>query len=103
MRDGGLIVEIESHTLHVAGVTRQLPVVPVNDALRIASFVILGDTELVCAAAKEIVSQLPPVDVLITAEAKGIPLVFEVSRLLGMSSYIVARKSVKPYMQAPLV
>lgn len=91
------------YTLHVAGITRELPIVPVNDKLRIASFVILGDTELVCAAAKEIVKRLPPVDLLVTAEAKGIPLVFEVSRLLGMRSYIVARKSVKPYMEEPLV
>ncbi len=38
-----------------------------------------------------------------TAEAKGIPLVHEVSRLLGLPYYIVARKSVKPYMAEPLV
>jgi len=52
--------------------------------LAIASFVILGDTELVCASAKALAEQLPPVDVLVTAEAKGIPLVFEVSKLLNM-------------------
>ncbi|AQS55971.1 phosphoribosyltransferase family protein [Novibacillus thermophilus] len=96
-------MEREYYTLHVAGVTRELPIVPVNDQLRIASFVILGDTELVCRAAEELVQKLPPVDVLITAEAKGIPLVFEVSRLLGMKHYVVARKSVKPYMENPLI
>lgn len=42
-------------------------------------------------------------DYLVTAEAKGIPLVHEVSRLLGLPYYIVARKSVKPYMAEPLV
>ena len=40
---------------------------------------------------------------MVTSEAKGIPLVHEVSRLLGLPYYIVARKSVKPYMAEPLV
>lgn len=91
------------YTLQVAGVTRELPIVAINERLAIASFVILGDTELVCAAAGQLVKQLPPVDVLVTAEAKGIPLAFEMSRLLHMDKYIVARKSIKPYMEAPLV
>ncbi|WP_054950573.1 phosphoribosyltransferase family protein [Numidum massiliense] len=91
------------YTLQVAGVTRELPIVAINERLAIASFVILGDTELVCAAAGQLVKQLPPVDVLVTAEAKGIPLAFEMSRLLHMDKYIVARKSIKPYMEAPFV
>ena len=71
--------------------------------LAIASFVILGDCELVTAAAPLLAQKLPKVDYLVTAEAKGIPLVHEVSRLLGLPYYIVARKSVKPYMAEPLV
>lgn len=93
----------ETYSIKVAGVTRELPIVQINDSLRIASFVILGDTELVCAAAPEIIKKLPKVDILLTAEAKGIPLVFEMSRLLKMEKYIVARKSIKPYMNAPIV
>ncbi|CAH0117623.1 MULTISPECIES: phosphoribosyltransferase family protein [unclassified Paenibacillus] len=92
-----------TYTLEVAGITRELPIVAVNRELAIASFVILGDTEMVCAAAPALAEKLPPVDLLITAEAKGIPLIFEISRLLNMKKYIVARKSVKPYMDAPLV
>jgi len=57
----------------------------------------------VCAAAVEIVKRLPQVDFLVTAEAKGIPLTFEISRLLKMKKYIVARKSIKPYMDSPIV
>ena len=82
---------------------RKLPVIQVADALSIASFVILGDTELVEEAAKKLKDKLPEVDVLITAEAKGIPLIFELSRIRGMKQYIVARKSIKPYMVSPLV
>lgn len=87
----------------VAGVKRELPIIPISDDLAIASFVILGDTELVCETAKELVKRLPEADILVTAEAKGIPLVFEVSRLLGMDRYVVARKSIKAYMAEPLV
>ena len=35
------------YELHVAGVTRKLPILNVNDKLAIAGFVILGDVELV--------------------------------------------------------
>ena len=93
----------ETYTLEVAGLTRQLPIIRIADDLSIASFVILGDTEIVTAAAPLLVEKLPEVDVLITAEAKGIPLIFEISRLLGMKKYYVARKSIKPYMKDPLV
>lgn len=89
--------------IKVAGVTRKLPVIKISDDLAIASFVILGDTELVCASAKELAKKLPEVDMLVTAEAKGIPLVFEISKLLNMKNYIVARKSIKAYMDEPLV
>jgi len=91
-----------TYTLEICGLQRKLPRVKVSPDLEIASFVILGDTELVCRVAPEIVKKLPPLDILITAEAKGIPLVFEISRLLGMN-YLIARKSVKPYMEDPLV
>ncbi|HHZ02616.1 MAG TPA: adenine phosphoribosyltransferase [Tissierellia bacterium] len=91
------------YLLEVAGLKRELPIVKINDNLSIASFVILGDTELVCACAKEIIKKMPPVDVIVTAEAKGIPLAFEISRLLNMKKYIVARKSIKPYMEGLIV
>jgi adenine phosphoribosyltransferase len=93
----------KTYELQVAGLSRQLPIIQINDSLAIASFVILGDTELVCASAKVLADQLPEVDVLVTAEAKGIPLVFEISKLLGMKNYIVARKSIKAYMDAPMI
>ncbi|WP_333638596.1 phosphoribosyltransferase family protein [Tissierella praeacuta] len=93
----------ETYFIEVAGVKRELPIIQISDNLSIASFVILGDTEMVCAAASEIVKKLPEVDILVTAEAKGIPLVFEISRLLKMKRYIVARKSIKPYMSSPIV
>lgn len=94
--------EQSTYNLEIAGLTRQLPIIPVNEKLSIASFVILGDTELVVRVAPELVKKLPPFDVLVTPEAKGIPLAFEVSRLLGIR-YIVARKSIKAYMSDPIM
>ncbi|SCY68421.1 phosphoribosyltransferase family protein [Desulfoluna spongiiphila] len=93
----------KTYRLEVAGVTRDLPIIPISDTLSIASFVVLGDTELICAAAPLLKEKLPDVDVLVTAEAKGIPLVFEVSRLMGMKQFFVARKSVKAYMDNPVI
>ncbi|MGI6550590.1 MAG: phosphoribosyltransferase family protein [Syntrophomonadales bacterium] len=92
-----------TYTLEIAGLTRHLPIVPINEQLSIASFVILGDTELVCQVAPELVKRMPPFDVLVTAEAKGIPLAFEISRLMGMKKYVVARKSIKSYMENPVI
>ena len=94
--------EKKSYTLEICGLKRELPILPISPELSIASFVILGDTELVCQVAPELVKKLPPLDVIVSAEAKGIPLAFEITRLLGMNYYI-ARKSVKPYMDHPLV
>lgn len=94
---------MKKYCLKVAGLTRELPIIQISPTLSIASFVILGDTELVLAASPLLVEKLPEADVLITAEAKGIPLIFEMSRLLNMRRYVVARKSVKPYMDSPLI
>ncbi|MFZ4452418.1 phosphoribosyltransferase family protein [Salibacterium aidingense] len=94
---------MSTYTLHLGGVTRELPIIAVSDEVSIASFVILGDTEIVQTAAPLLADKLPPVDMLVTAEAKGIPFVYELSKQLGMKRYIVARKSVKPYMKNPIV
>ncbi|GGJ81638.1 adenine phosphoribosyltransferase [Lentibacillus kapialis] len=93
---------MKTYELRVAGVTRELPIIPINDNLSIASFVILGDTELVTAAAPSLARELPDVDILVTAEAKGIPFVHELSKVLGMARYVVARKNIKAYMDHPL-
>lgn len=83
----------------ICGVKRQLPFVKIKDDMALASFCIASDTELVQAVAPELIKRLPEVDVLLTAEAKGIILTYEISRLLGMKDFVLARKSNKPYMQ----
>ena len=94
---------MEHFDIEIAGVKRQLPIIALNDELSIASFVILGDCQLVCQAAKALAPKIPQVDWLVTAEAKGIPLAHQLASEMGMERYIVVRKSVKPYMVEPLV
>lgn len=87
---------------NIMGIERKLPYVKIGENLALASFVIISDTELVSRVAPELVRRLPDVDVLMTAEAKGICLTYEMSRLMGMKNFIIARKSRKPYMQDPI-
>lgn len=91
-----------SYELNVCGIKRNLPIIKISEDLAIASFVILGDTELIVNVAPQIAKKLPEVDILVTAEAKGIPLVYEISKLLNMKEYIIARKNIKPYMNNPI-
>ena len=93
---------MKTYTLHVAGLTRELPIIKLSYDLSIASFVILGDTEIVKKTAPMIAKKLPEVDFVVTAEAKGIPLAYEISRILNLNEYVVARKSIKAYMEEPI-
>ena len=93
---------MKTYTLNVAGLTRELPIIKLSYDLSIASFVILGDTEIVRKTAPIIAKKLPEVDFIVTAEAKGIPLAYEISRILNLNEYVVARKSVKAYMEEPI-
>jgi adenine phosphoribosyltransferase len=88
----GLFYEIK-----IAGLTRALPVCRVNETLSIAAFIMFGDTELTIAAAKELLKKCGGFDYILTAEAKGIPLAYEMSRQSG-KKYFVARKLPKLYM-----
>jgi adenine phosphoribosyltransferase len=93
------MAERETYTVDVAGVTRELPLFEVAPGVRIAILNILGDTELVRAAAdalSEKIAELKP-DVLVTAETKSIPLVHELSARLDLP-YVVLRKQYRPYM-----
>lgn len=87
------------YTLHVAGLTRNLPLCRVNDELYIAAFVIFGDVELTVNCARELLKVAPEHDILITAESKGIPLVYEMAKQHGQNKYLIARKAPKLYMK----
>ena len=86
------------YKMTIAGLERELPLCELNDDLFIAAFVIIGDQELTVAAAKELLERAPEYDFLISAEAKGMPLVHEMARQNGDEKYFLARKSPKLYM-----
>jgi len=89
----------ETHTVEVAGIKRELRLFEIKPGLRIAILNILGDTEFVQASARELANKLKDTeyDVLVTAEAKSIPLAHALS-VETKKPYVVLRKSFKPYM-----
>ena len=89
----------DTYTVEVAGLTRHFPLFEVAPGVRIAIFNMLGDTFVVKASAAALAEQLKDVtaQVLVTAEAKSIPLIYEMSALMGLP-YVVLRKSYKTYM-----
>lgn len=86
------------YEITIEGLKRQLPLCPVNEHLDIAAFVIFGDVELTVASAAGLLKKVPEFDYVMTAEAKGIPLAYEVARESG-KKYFVARKGTKLYME----
>ena len=77
------------HTMTIAGVQRDLPICKVSDDLYIGAFVIFGDVELTVKTAEALLKK---------AEAKGIPLIYEMARQSGQNKYFLARKAPKLYM-----
>jgi adenine phosphoribosyltransferase len=91
--------EREVHSIVIAGLKRDLPLFEIKPGLRIAILNILGDTELVQACARELAQKVKDVefDMLMTAEAKSIPLAHALS-VETKKPYIILRKLYKPYM-----
>jgi adenine phosphoribosyltransferase len=89
----------DTYGIDIAGIHRELELFEVKPGLRIAILNILGDTELVEACATDLAKKLADVeyDVLVTAEAKSIPLAHALSVATG-KPYVILRKSYKPYM-----
>jgi len=92
---------MSTYKMTIAGVERELLLCEVCDTLDIAAFIMLGDVEITIASATELLKRSPEFDVIFTAEAKSIPLCYEMSRQSG-KPYVVARKGVKVYMPDPV-
>ena len=93
---------METYHLKVAGLERDLPVCPLGNGVSIAGFVMFSDVELTIACATELLKKVPDCDVFLTAESKGIPLAYEMSRQSG-KQWIPARKGAKLYMKEPVI
>lgn len=89
----------ETHPIEIGGVHRELRLFEVSPGLKIAILNILGDTELVAAAAKGLAAKLEQnsFDTLVTAESKSIPLIHMLA-IETTKPYVVLRKQYKVYM-----
>lgn len=87
------------YSIEIAGIKRDLRLFEIKPGLKIAILNILGDTELVQASARELAKKLANIeyDILVTAEAKSIPLAHALS-VEAKKPYVVLRKTYKPYM-----
>ncbi len=93
------MVKKETYPVDIAGVHRELTLFQIKPGLKIAILNILGDTELVQACAKALANKLTDVqyDLLLTAEAKSIPIAHALA-VETNKPYVVLRKVYKPYM-----
>lgn len=89
----------ETYPVEIGGVKRDLRLFEVKPGVKIAIVNILGDTEFVDACTREMVKKLDleAFDVMVTAEAKSIPLAHSLAVATG-KPYIVLRKTYKVYM-----
>ena len=94
----------KTYAVQIAGVQRELPLFQVAPKLSIAVLNLLGDTELVQACAGALKDKLAGYnyDLLVTPEAKSIPLAHALS-VETKKPYVVLRKSYKPYMGVALM
>ena len=92
---------MKTYKMTIAGCERELPLCEVNEHLDIAAFNMFGDVEVTVKSAEELLKRCPAHDFVVTAEAKGIPLCYEMARQ-GNTGYVIARKSVKVYMNDPI-
>ena len=89
---------MDTYHIKIAGVDRDLKMYSVNEHLDIAAFIMFGDVEVTEKAASALLKLCPEHDVVVSAEAKGIPLGYEMARQ-GCREYVIARKSIKVYMR----
>jgi len=96
---GDRMEDREIYSIDIAGIRRDLRLFEVKPGMRIAILNILGDVELVSACASALAEKLAdiPYDVILTAEAKSIPIAHELSKVT-QKPYVVLRKEYKPYM-----
>lgn len=93
------MAERATYPIEIAGVHRELRLFEIKPGLRIAILNILGDTELVTACSKALAKKMAEIDfdILVTAEAKSIPLAHGLSYEMN-KPYVILRKAYKPYM-----
>ncbi len=94
---------METYPITIGKITRHVPVVETLPGVHIPLVEIMGDVELVQAAAEALVKHLPPeTDTLLTLETSPIVLAHVMSTISG-KPYVVVRRKRRPYMQDPII
>lgn len=88
----------KTYKMEIAGLERELPLCRINDDLYIGAFIMFGDVEITKRCATKLLKKAPEHDIMITAESKGLPLLYEMARQENADNYILARKAPKLYM-----
>lgn len=89
--------EVQTHPVTIGNIKRDLPIINVGE-ISVALLNLLGDSELTEAAADALIEKMPEgIEILVTPEAKAIPLAHAMSVKTKLP-YIVVRKTEKPYM-----
>ena len=93
------------YSLTISGIKRELPIVSLSPKVKIASFNLLGDTQIVENIAQELLEKIKifEFDYLVGPEVKVVPLLHELSRLLKKEKYIICRKQIHGYMVNPII
>ena len=92
------------YSLKIGTIERKLPIVSLGRGIKVASFNLLGDSEVVGKIAVKMIKKLSKVkfDVLVGPEVKVVPLLQEITRILGKKRYVVCRKNIHGYMVSPV-
>jgi adenine phosphoribosyltransferase len=95
---------MDFYSLKICRLTRELPIVAINPKIKIASFNLLGDGELVEKIADELAVKLKgfDFDYLIGPEVKVVPLLQSLAVKLGKPRFVILRKNIMGYMTSPL-
>ena len=92
------------YLLKIGTMERKLPIVNLGKGIKVASFNLLGDSEMVAEIASRMVKKLTKVDfdILVGPEVKVVPLLHELTQILGKKRYVVCRKNIHGDMVSPI-
>jgi adenine phosphoribosyltransferase len=95
---------MNTYALKIGQIERNLPIVSLTPKVKVASFNLLGDTELVEVLATKLLKKIKNIDFdfLVGPEVKVVPLLQALSQLTKKRRYVVCRKQIHGYMVSPI-
>jgi adenine phosphoribosyltransferase len=94
---------LEEYQVNIGGLKRRYPIVPLSHGVQGVYFFMPGDVELIEHCGRLIADKISSnSEYLMVPEVGGIPLAHNIALRLGLD-YLVVRKSVKPYMEHPVM